>query len=319
MAGATAAFLDGFTIKSPMEYQGLTVFPVCRTGGAAPEAEDDMITLEEGIKGGRAHVLETGRMETVEVRNLDALPLLIMDGETVVGGAQNRMLHTAAAVWPGEGVEMPSSCVELRRWDMKSGEKPPPEKSRFTRCDVAFASLRRLRMEEIERSLTADNRIRVDQRNVWRAIVERFGASGVKTKTLDLHDLYDAWDAALRLVVARFHLVPAQTGMIVFLDRDEWFMDVFSSRGVMMKQYRKILKAIAFEMLIRLEEGKQPQASRRPKPEHARAALRAVRTASETPTPDGRNRFLSSPKCFGFAAVRAGEAICLSACSRLCR
>ncbi|MFH1540154.1 MAG: DUF6569 family protein [bacterium] len=325
MGGMAAAFLDGFTIKKPIEYGGLAVFPVCRVGDI-PADEPETRTLAEGLKSGRVLVYETGRMEAVDVVNMDTAPALIMDGETLVGGAQNRMLHTAAVVGPGERAEMPSSCVEVRRWDVPHSGEPhggelPPEKARFARSDFAFASLRHQRMGEMERSMRSDNRIAVDQQAVWATIVRKFGVSGAKTDTLDLHELYEEWDAALRAVTDRFHLVPGQTGMIVFLDRETWFADIFFTRDLMQKQYKKILKGIAFEALIRLEAGIQVDAvrlppSRRPETEHARAALRGLRVARESPTPDGRGRFLSSPKCFGFAALVGGGVACLSACSR---
>lgn len=320
MGGIAAAFLDRFTIKKPIEFQGLTVFPVCRVGGIPPD-EPETCTLGEGLKTGRVLVYETGKMETVNVMNLDTVPALVMDGETVVGGAQNRMLHTAATVGPGERAEMPSSCVEVRRWDVAPGGEPhsgqiDPDKARFNKSDFAIASLRHQRMGGMERSMRADNKIKVDQQAVWATIVQRFGVSGVKTETLDMHELYDEWDAALRVVTDRFYLAPGQTGMIVFLDRDTWFADIFFTRDLMAKQYRKILRGIAFEALIRLEAGIVIPASRRPKPEHARDALRGLRVAREAPTPDGRNRFLSSPKCRGFAALSGNEVVCLSACSR---
>lgn len=314
MGGLSAAFLDGFTIGRPVSHGGITVYPALRVGGIPPE-EPEFITLEDGLKRGAVSVAETGRMETVSVRNLDTVPLLTLDSETTLGGAQNRMLHTSSVIPPGASAELPASCVEVRRWDA-GREGVPPEKSRFHRADAAFAPLRHGKMADIERSIAAGKPIAVDQKAVWRTIVRRFGVSRAKTATLDMHDLYDEWDTQLRLFTGRFHLSTGQTGMIVFLDPETWFADIFSTRDMMSRMYRKLLKGIAFEALIRQEAGMDPSRARRPDRDRARHALRCLRLARETPLPGGENRFLSSPGCFGFAAVAGGAVVALSGCSR---
>ncbi|MEW5944987.1 MAG: DUF6569 family protein [bacterium] len=315
LTGLVASFLDGFTLKKAISFKGLHVFPVCLIGSAAG-GEKEIMSLDEGLGSGRAAVMETGEMDRVTIRNAGHAPVLIMDGETVLGGAQNRIMNTTTVVQPGERAELPASCAEVNRWEAKPGVDLPAKCRNFTRSDMVFAGLRHQRMEEMIRSIRDGNRAAVDQNQVWRTIVQRFGVSGAKTRTLDLHDLYDFWFSALKVYSDRFHLVGGQAGMISFLDRRTWFADIFSSRDMLMKQYKKVIKGLAFDALIRLEMGVQLTASQTPGIDAARAALRAIKVSREEKTPDGGNRYFESPVCIGFAAVAAGEVIYLTACSR---
>ncbi|MEW6203560.1 MAG: DUF6569 family protein [bacterium] len=315
MHNPIASFLDRFTLKKPILYKGLVVFPVCLTGGA-PADEEEIISLEEGLKSGRISVAETGRMERIGMWNAGHTPALIMDGETLLGGAQNRVMNTSVVLRPGEHVETPASCVEVHRWDLKRDGEIPQNKRKFNTSDMAFAKLRHSRMEDMHNSITTENRVSVDQNEVWRTIIQRFGIVGAKADTLDLHDLYDCWHHALKVFTDRFHLVTAQTGMISFLNRRTWFADIFAHRTMLMKQYKKILKGIAFDALIRLDAKGELPLRHVPTADDARDVLRNLRVAKTQLVPMGRDFYLASDKCFGFAAVYENKVLYLSACSR---
>lgn len=314
-----AQYLDGLLAKSAVAYQGLWIFPVCLVSGAFERTEEAVMALSEGLKHGSALVGETGRMDCVRVRNKGAERLVALEGETLQGGAQNRMINVSAAIGPGREAELASCCVEIHRWDIKSSRKIPEDKREFTGCGMAYGALRRLTKEQAAHSLRADRAVRVEQKDVWQNIVQQFGVSGASTKTLDLHDLYEFWEAALHVFEMRFYIQKNQVGMITFLDKKTWFMDIFMNHDMLYKYFKPLVRGYAFDALIRLEAGRQPPEGRaRPAIDDAQQKLKSPRTAICHPFPAagaGNAVFFSTRGGFGTALHDGEHLIHLAACS----
>lgn len=317
-AKTIAPFLDNLIVGKAVSYQGLTVFPLCVVHGDFDAQSADVATLGQGIAEGWLRAEETGAMERVRLRNLGTARALALDGETLIGAAQNRMLNTSAVLPPGRDCELESCCVEVNRWEPK--KKGAGEEERlFTGSGLAHGSLRRLKMEQAEHSLMSDRVARVDQKEVWRNIVRQFGISGASTKTLDIHDLYEFWSPALRVYEQRFYMQKGQKGMVSFLDPDTWFIDVFLNYDMMAAYFRPLVRSYAFDDLIRLESGPHPGAPQaRPAAAHAQSRLLGIKTARchPYPSPESNTVFFFTPNATGTAVLEGGSLLHLTTCSK---
>lgn len=314
-----ARFLDGLVVKPGAAYQGLWMFPVCLVSAEFEKTDAEVTPLSEGLRNGRVLIGETGRMDRVRVRNAGAARAVALDGETLLGGAQNRMINVSAAIDPGREAELASCCVEVRRWDIKSADDIPADKRAFKGCDMAYGDLRRLTMEQAAHSLRSDRTVRPDQKDVWQNIVKQFGVSGASTKTLDLHDLYEFWDAALRVYELRYYIQKNQVGLITFHDKRTWFADIFMNHDMLYKYFKPLVRGYAFDALIRLEAGRQPASGRaRPTADDAQEKLKSLRTALCHPFPAAgaaQSVFFATRNGFGTALHDGSSLIHLAACS----
>jgi len=308
-------------VRTGASYQGLWIFPVCLVAPEFDKSAGEFRTLEEGLRAGTLRVSETGDMGRVLVGNRNGARAVMLEGETLVGGAQNRMINAGAALAPGAETELPSSCVELHRWDCRTGEKDsiPDDKKYFQRSDIVFGSLKRLKLTGSLHSLHSDRRPAVDQQKVWKHIAGQFGVSGAATRTLDLHDLYEFWDAPLRIFSSRFTVARNQVGLISFLDRHTWFADLFLNNDLLFKNFRKLVRAYSFDALIRLEKEYRAPAGA-PCLEDARGILKTLRTARLHPCETGPrgsagNFFFSTARFAGSALLDAGLLVHMTACS----
>ena len=126
---------DDWRLLEPITYENLTVFPVVSASGHDTRA---FLTLEEGLSSGEIIVREQGA-ETI-VRNRDRnrpvprgygapsvnqlvlinrskRPLLLLAGELVSGGKQDRIIAKDRIVPPGaEPLPLDVFCVEHGRW-----------------------------------------------------------------------------------------------------------------------------------------------------------------------------------------------------------
>jgi hypothetical protein len=135
---------SGYKVLKPIESGDLTLFPVVRTNGKTPAA-DQFLTLDEGLKNGEVEVTEAGRVRglvrsrngvtlpyrgdqvnTLVLVNNSKRPLLLLAGEIVTGGKQDRVIAKDRIVPAGgDPIDLPVFCIEHGRWT-ESSEKFGP-------------------------------------------------------------------------------------------------------------------------------------------------------------------------------------------------
>jgi hypothetical protein len=124
---------SGYKVLEPIRHGSLTVFPVV---ASKSYATGEFLTLDEGLRSGEVVVTEYGnvrglvrrgltpavRRENAEVNRLVLInnskrPLLLLAGEIVTGGKQDRVIGKDRIV-PAESdpVDLSVFCVEPGRW-----------------------------------------------------------------------------------------------------------------------------------------------------------------------------------------------------------
>jgi len=133
-AGSPPATSNDYKILAPITHGDLTIFPV--VSGKSHDTSD-FITLDEGIRSGEVVVTEVGNLHSTmqrrppyqprpyggaEVNRLVLInnskhPLILLAGEVVTGGKQDRVVGKDRIV-PAESdpVDLSVFCVEHGRW-----------------------------------------------------------------------------------------------------------------------------------------------------------------------------------------------------------
>jgi len=138
-AGETSPISGDYKLLEPISHGDLTVFPV-----VSSKARDtsEFLTLDEGIRSGEVVVTEMGNLHSMMHRrppqqtypvsaqvnrlvlvNNSPRPLLLLAGEIVTGGKQDRVVGKDRIV-PAESdpVDLGVFCVEPHRWVEKSAK-----------------------------------------------------------------------------------------------------------------------------------------------------------------------------------------------------
>lgn len=217
--------LSSLTLGDPTHAGALTVVPLIATaatsttpGDAAgtPFTSDPRwLTLADAAEQVVVtEVSESGAVPTLTVTNLADRPVLLLDGEELVGAKQNRILNTTVLVAAGAKVEIPVSCVEQGRWAWRA--------RRFTSSEVSlFASARRAKAARVSESLRRVGRHESDQGEVWDAVAEKARAFGVKSPTDAMHDVYAHHQAMVDETRSRLAPQAGQVGAVVWIG-GEW-------------------------------------------------------------------------------------------------
>lgn len=176
------ATLEGFVgtlvVGDPVEVGGLSFRPLTLEGPAPEEVALDPLVAAQAE--GLVEVQETGRVSELEVTSRAARGALVLEGEIVSGGSQNRTFNQTFVVAPGARLCAPTSCVERGRWDgsrrgfASSGHKCSPSVSSHLKRSVT-------------RSLRASDGSsrRSDQMGVWSETSATLSASSALHPTDD--------------------------------------------------------------------------------------------------------------------------------------
>lgn len=127
-----------FKVLQPISHGNLTIFPVV---AAKVHDTSDFLTLDEGIRSGEVVVTEVGKMHTMirrrpyqhpvtdaEVNRLVLVnnskrPLILLAGEIVTGGKQDRIVGKDRIIPPeSDPVDLSVFCVEHGRWTESSAK-----------------------------------------------------------------------------------------------------------------------------------------------------------------------------------------------------
>jgi hypothetical protein len=139
-SGSLPATANDYKILAPITHGDLTIFPVV---SAKSHDTSDFITLDEGIRSGDVVVTEVGNLHSTmrrrppyqalpyrgaEVNRLVLVnnskhPLILLAGEVVTGGKQDRVVGKDRIV-PAESdpVDLSVFCVEHGRWTESSAK-----------------------------------------------------------------------------------------------------------------------------------------------------------------------------------------------------
>src|ERR671937_2837604 len=110
-------------LGEPIEHRGIVIAPLFPR--VDPKA--DYVTLEEALPLGFrvTEVDASGAVpELLAVNPLDK-PVLLYDGEELLGAKQNRILNVTVLVAPKRETRIPVSCVEQGRWHARSASFEP--------------------------------------------------------------------------------------------------------------------------------------------------------------------------------------------------
>jgi hypothetical protein len=141
-AVAAGGIDGGYRVLKPIQSGDLTLFPVVRADGKTSPA-DQFLTLDEGLKSGEIEVTEAGKVQglvrprgttapwrytgdqvnTLVLVNNSKRPLLLLAGEIVTGGKQDRVIAKDRIVPAGaDPIDLSVFCIEHGRWTESSAK-----------------------------------------------------------------------------------------------------------------------------------------------------------------------------------------------------
>lgn len=197
----------------------------------------DVITLKKGFEMGLVKVQECehSTVNTLVVKNYAVTPLLLVDGEEIIGGDQNRIVNATILVGPQSEMKVPVNCTEHGRWGYKHEFKHSNYMANY-----------RTRSAKIRASISKTN----EQNAVWNAIDDLEADRGFSSPTQAMSESYDNAKADLNEFLTAFEIVKGQSGIVVMVDGEIKGFEIFLNPDVYMQYHEKILKSYLIDAKI---------------------------------------------------------------------
>jgi hypothetical protein len=203
------------------------------------------LLLDEALERGCARVTEVSEQGSVpELRFVNQCdrPVLLLDGEELVGAKQNRILNLSILVPAHKTIVVPVSCVEAGRWHAQSAEFGSAKRAHY-------AAGRARKASQVSASLSSTGVRCSDQSQVWEDIsakaerMQSFSATGAAAA------LYDTHRAGLDEYRRAFSPVAAQLGALFTLNGRVLGLDLFDSPRTLSSLLPKLVESSALDAI----------------------------------------------------------------------
>jgi hypothetical protein len=271
---------EGWAVLSPVSYRNLTIFPV---RGRDLAAAGDYLTLDEGLRRGTVIVTEKGtenfaaagrhpqrngaRQQRITARrggdgatvnelaliNKSGKKLLLLAGEVVVGGKQDRIVQEDRVIPPvSTPVALDVFCVEQGRWqpqrastDAGGGGGAAPM---VAAAPDNFQGLGAISHPKL-RSAAQDKK---EQGAVWGEVRANNMKLGTSNSTETYREVYSSPKVAAQIedyvsALRREVLQPGVVGVVVARNGEPVWAEVFASNALFASYWPKLLKSFAVD------------------------------------------------------------------------
>ena len=237
---AMQELLGTLTIGKPLHHHNLTVFPL-----SWPELrEAPYVLLGQAIEQGVATVEEVdedGDVPNLSVTNNGERPVLILEGDILVGAKQNRVVNVTVLVDARSQFTVPVSCVEQGRWEYRSRQ--------FDSRYCAPPSLRSKQMRAVHENRARGGTSESNQSEVWDEVSQGLDDLNTHSPTSSLTDGFDAAKEEMQQYREGLPLPEDTAGVLMVRGDQPVGMDLFDSPDTLQELWGRLSDAYFFDAL----------------------------------------------------------------------
>jgi hypothetical protein len=231
--------LQQLRLGDTQAYLNLAIVPLLGDGAAAPGYR----LLDDALTFGCATVSEVsaeGSVPELRFQNRCERPVLLLDGEELVGAKQNRILNLSVLAPAGKDIVIPVSCVEQGRWHQTSPTFASARRTHFSRG-------RANKTAQVSFSLRTRGTRDSDQGAVWDDIADMSMRLDAPSDTHAAAALYDRHKASLEAYRQAFSPVHGQLGAIFMINGRSAGVELFDSAITLATLLPKLVESYALD------------------------------------------------------------------------
>jgi hypothetical protein len=234
------------------EFRNLILFPLIRRSAVVLSL--DYLLLEDGIAQGTVRVTELhtgGSVPELRLENNADLPVLLVDGEELIGAKQNRVLNLTILAPAKHTTVIPVSCVEAGRWRMECSD--------LQVADHFMYSLGRgERVSQVTAAMRSNGTRKSDQEAVWSNIAAKATRLMASSPTGAMSAIYERHASSVEEFARAFAWQEGQCGVAFAIGGRILGLEIFDHPGVMRKFFQKLVRSYALDALDAAPAGNKP-------------------------------------------------------------
>lgn len=225
-------YIRSLEIGKVQKYKNMALIPLLGGNGDS-KSNLDYLVFDEAVNQG-LDVKETGSIPTLNFKNGAGKEVLILRGEYVEGGKQNRMVTRNIYMAKDFAEDVSVNCVQQGRWSSGRGEKFKSAARRATPT-LAFASLS-------------------GQGEVWGQVSRMTASHNVSSPTENLEEIFKGKEKDVNDYLNNFSAEENTVGIIVVTEKNGnkvYGLDIFDQTRTLEKNFSKLIESYALEALER--------------------------------------------------------------------
>ena len=266
--GGEVPLTSGYKVLSPIRHGNLTVFPVTAAFSHSTQA---FLTLDEGLRSGEVIVTEAGNVQPLMRRrttpinhdgaqvnrlvlvNNSKRPLILLAGEIVTGGKQDRVIGKDRLV-PAESdpIDLGVFCVEPGRWTATSAKFGPL-------APMASPAVRGRAMSDKDQA-----KVWSEVRNAQTVVASRLPAPAASevahtssyAGVMQNEEVKQQVDSIAEPIQRNYQSLIQQlrernaVGVVVAVNGEIIWADIFASTALLEKYWPKLVRSYAAEAFV---------------------------------------------------------------------
>jgi hypothetical protein len=233
--------LGHLTLGEAQCIHNLSLYPLLADEDSLP----GYLTLDQALNARQARITEVsegGHVPELRFENLADQPILLLDGEELVGAKQNRVLNVTLLVLGGSKLVIPVSCVEMGRWSHNSAEFSSGGRALYSRARAA-------KMAQVNESLRGRGTRQSDQSAIWDDIACKMHERGEASGTQAMANIYAAAEGELADYEQAFRPIPRQAGAVFAINGQIAGMELFDAPAAFAAYLPKLVKSYALDAI----------------------------------------------------------------------
>jgi len=215
----------------------MSLFPLLQSAGPAPRS---YICGPESA--GQVDIVDRGLVSELKAHNGGDRPVLLIEGETLLGAKQDRVLNVSVLLAAGQATAVPVSCVEAGRW----GSVQPSQLS----ARHAPPRLRARKTRSVIESSRHHGGHESDQGAVWDEVAAYDGAVGALSPTSALRDVQAAAAGQVESLAPTAGPTARQVGVIVATADRPTVLELFDDPLTFEAYWQSLIEGYALDATL---------------------------------------------------------------------
>jgi hypothetical protein len=235
--------LESVTTQNKYKFQNLQLYPIRANDVfvAQHKSLGKFVTLKEALEKKKVAITESngGEVNTLFIENTSRDTIIVLSGEVVQGGKQDRMIAQDFILYPKSGKKDVSVyCVEHGRWQPKAD-------------GMEFKQYYNMSTNEVRKAAT----VKKDQQEVWNKVAETTDKHKANTSTGTLTALKESGDLNKELkkytdffgglIMNEQDII----GMVAVSGDKILGCDMFATHEMLQKHYNGLINSYATEAI----------------------------------------------------------------------
>lgn len=268
--------IDGTNVSlellNAQKYRNMEVIPVKINSSS----NNDYLTLKRGISAGFVEITEceVSTVGTVLARNNANIPLVLIDGDEIVGAKQNRIMNRSLIIPPKTTLRVSVSCTEQGRWHYGRSRRNHYGRDEYLNR-VNFSNSSEDNFEELREfennqpdnhfessDFAADFSTRLAKSNdlfeekncqstVWNSISNLEDRTSFRSRTSALHDNFENHRSRHNEYLKNFKLEFGQCGAIFIINGEIKGLELFHNPLIYQEYHEKIFRSYIMEAITK--------------------------------------------------------------------